>query len=328
MKIAKSTAHPNNFCGNAFPDWLEVNLTPECNGSCAWCVERQGWHPDYRAPWDEIADAAIATGRQNIILLGGEPTLHPDFAKVVSRIADAGLRPWVTTNGSKLTPEWVDKNMVGIFGVNVSIHHYNLGDNHDITGIKLGEGVLAAALDRLLDMGAVIRFNCNVIRGAIDTVGAIRRYILWAHSMRAHKVRFAELKYANGDFVDLADILDHKYGLNDNPFEDGCNSDAVIDGMPVNFRQMCGMQTRLRPCPDNPEVIPHPVLYYDGRFYDGWQQPKESDMKPSELLYLLEQVHDKDVTVAEAAILIDRAERGEQEQIKRKEPEGGGSCVY
>jgi pyruvate-formate lyase-activating enzyme len=326
--VGNSVPHPRNFCGCGFPDWLEVNLTPACNASCAWCVERRGWHPRNRASWMEIADAAIATGRMNIILLGGEPTLHPDIGKIIERVRAAGRKPWVTTNGSRLTASWVNANLRGVEGVNISVHHYDMARNGQITGLNLDETSLRESVALLGAMGTTVRMNCNCIRGQIDTADEMRRFVGWAKEIGASKVRFAELKHADGDFVDLAEVLGHKYGTNDNPFRDGCSSDAEIDGMPVNFRQMCGMQTRRRPCPESPEIVPHPVLYYDGKLYDGWQQRKDTDMTAKELVKVLEAVKDGKMTVAEAAILVDRDQRGEQERVRRTQPEGGGSCVY
>jgi hypothetical protein len=326
--VGNAIPHPHNFCGCGFPDWLEVNLTPECNARCAWCVERHGWHPRHKATWKEIADAAIATGRKNIILLGGEPTLHPDIGEIIGRLWAAGRKPWVTTNGSRLSAQWVQNHLGGVEGVNVSVHHYDMRRNGQITGIVLDEVTLREAVAALLAMGANVRMNCTCIRGQINTFNEMRRYVAWAKAAGAAKVRFAELKGADGDFVDLAEVLDHKYGTNDNPFRDGCNSDAVIGGMPVNFRQMCGMQTRRRPCPESPEIVAHPVLYYDGKLYDGWQQQKETDMTAKELVALLEDVKSGKVTVPEAAIMIDRDQRREKDYVWRAKPEGGGSCVY
>jgi len=326
--VGNSVPHPRNFCGCGFPDWLEVNLTPTCNARCVWCVERRGWHPRNMASWVEIAEAAIVTGRMNIILLGGEPTLHPDIGRIIERIRAAGRKPWLTTNGSRMSASWVRDNLRGVEGVNISIHHRDLARNRQITGLAIDESDLRGAVTELRAMGASVRMNCNCIRGQTDTADEMRRFIGWAKEIGACKVRFAELKHADGDFVDLAELLNHKYGTNDNPFRDGCSSDAVIDGMPVNFRQMCGMQTRRRPCPESPEIVQHPVLYYDGKLYDGWQQQKETDMTPKELVELLDAVKDGKITVAEAAIKIDRDQRGEQERVRRTKPEGGGSCVY
>ena len=263
--------HKDNFCGGNFQDWLEVNLTNKCNAKCKWCVEKKGWHPKKHAPWKTICKAAISSGKTNIILLGGEPTLHKDLKKIIKNLHDAGKRVWVTTNGSKLTKNWVSKNMIGIYGVNISIHHYNLLKNEIITSVQLDEKKLVMAISELHSMGATVRLNCNCIKGYIDSRSEINQYIEWGKLMGANKIRFAELKHDDNKFVDLAAILDHQYGLNDDPYIHGCNQDTVINGMPVNFRQMCGMQTKMRKLPDNPEIIDKNVLYYDGNMYDGWQ---------------------------------------------------------
>jgi len=220
------------------------------------------------------------------------------------------------------------KNLRGVEGVNISVHHYDLERNREITGLYLIESVLQGSIMELNEMGASVRMNCNCIRGYIDNAFKIQKYIRWARNMYASKVRFAELKHASGGFVDLAGTLDGRYGTNYDPFREGCSNDAVIEGMPVNFRQMCGMQTSSRPCPENPEIIPHPVLYYNGKLYDGWQQKRETDMTAKELIAILEDVKANKVSVTEAALIIDRAERGEQDRVRRSEPEGGGSCLY
>jgi hypothetical protein len=102
---------------------------------------------------------------------------------------------------------------------------------------------------------------------------ARKTYIDWAKSIGADSVRFAELKIDEDNFVDLGALLNHQYGLNDDPFINGCHKESVIDGMPVNFRQMCGLQTTHRPAPINPKQHAKEVLYYDGKIYAGWQSP-------------------------------------------------------
>lgn len=46
--------------------------------------------------------------------------------------------------------------------------------------------------------------------------------------------------------------------------------------MPINFRQMCGLQTIKREKPNNPKnPFIKQVLYYDGNIYNGWQINKK-----------------------------------------------------
>jgi len=312
-----------NACSGRYRDWLEVNLTPTCNAKCAWCVERRGWHPTERAPWQEIVAKVLATHATNVILLGGEPTLHPNLREIVSALS-ANVRVWVTTNGSRLSEQWVIENIAGVHGVNVSIHSDSLVENMAITGLRLSESDLRGAVRELKVLGAVVRLNCNCIRGYVDSRERAIRYIDWAGQIGATSVRFAELKFDDDLFVDLALMFPGEHGLNQDPFRFGCSSDAVINGMPVNFRQMCGLQTKLRPCPENPEFgTPGGVLYYDGRVYNGWQVQREDDMTTQELKQLLQDVKDGKVTTEEAEkrIVADKPK-------PNTTPASGGFCQY
>jgi hypothetical protein len=217
------------------------------------------------------------------------------------------------------------ENLVGVYGVNISIHHYDMARNAQVVGVTIDVDKLRDAIAVLHDLGAQVRFNCNCITGQIDSVEEIRRYIAFVRDIGGDKIRFAELKLDDEGFVDLAAVLDHKYGLNDNPFAEGCNSDAVIDGMPVNFRQMCGLQTRMRPVPENPVQHQKQVLYYDGKIYDGWQTPEtraEDDAMNAAnfktLMKILDDVEQGKISAAQAAVKIDALNQKEVDTAELK----------
>lgn len=260
--------HKDNACSGRYHDWLEVNLTPACNGRCAWCVERHGWHPSRVADWRALVKAANAVGRKNVILLGGEPTLHPHLRSIVTALTDVGHDVWVTTNGSMLSE--AATHLAGARGVNISVHDADLRRNEQVTGVSLSEASLRGAIRTLRESGASVRMNCTCIRGHVESRADVGRYVAWASGIGATHVRFAELKHADGDFVDLSRIFP-ECGANGDPYRLGCSRDTTVDGMPVNVRQMCGLQTALRPRPEHPLKVFHPVLYYDGEVYDGWQ---------------------------------------------------------
>lgn len=269
-----SIPNKKNFCGGNFQDWLEVMITDKCNGRCSWCIDKEGYHPTKHASWNKLARRIIDCDKDHIILLGGEPTLYRDLNKVIVAIVtltNAEKKVYVTTNGSMLTPEYVEHHLYRLTGINISIHHHDLERNYDITGIPLEMLVLKESIKELRKNAVRIRLNCNIIKGQVDSKKSILSYIEFAKELGAHNVRFAELKDDNDNFVDIAEILDHKYGLNDDPFVLGCHSNAIINGTLVNFRQMCGLQTNKRPKPINPKQASKTVLYYDGVFYDGWQ---------------------------------------------------------
>lgn len=294
--------HPTNFCGGNFQDWLEVNLLPECNGKCSWCIERNGYHPSRRASWQTIGQAAIDSGKKNIILLGGEPTLYKDLKHLVQMLVDAGRLVWVTTNGFLLGKALNQGALSGIAGVNISIHHYDLERNASIVGVKLKAHELKEHIDIIRAAGGRVRFNCNLIKGQIDSWPEIQRFISFAKQMGA-SVRFAELKVDGEGFVDLFELFGNEYGLTNDPFIHGCNHNTVIDGVPVNFRQMCGLQTPRRKTPVNPIQFAKQVLYYDGELYEGWQNAGNITRKARKNLLL--DLAAKKLTVDEVASILE-----------------------
>ena len=325
--------HPNNFCGGNYKDWLEVMLLSECNGKCSWCIEKNGYRPKKKVDRYAMLTAMLSSEKQNIILLGGEPTLHPDLVFFINSMRKAGRNVYLTTNGSKLT--YFTAGLYNrLTGINVSIHNYGLKKNQEITGINLNDGILSLAIQKLKLSKVKVRFNCNCIKGHIDNKFSIRSYARWAKMMGADSVRFAELKLDTGAFVDLAKVLDYKYNLNDDPFTHGCSTSGVIEGMEVNFRQMCGIQTECRPMPTNPEQdAEKSVLYYDGKIYDGWQTKKEIPMKDSEIKKLIQDIKSGKVSEDEAIKKIKKNEKVVADKAKiegRVEGNisGSGGCRY
>lgn len=292
-----------NFCGGNFQDWLEVMLTDKCNGKCSWCIEKGGYRPKHHAHWTELAFRTVESGQTNIILLGGEPTLYPDLEKLIKVLCLCKKKVYITTNGSRLGCQngsyFASDTLFGIQGVNISIHDSNLKKNKAITGINIEELFLQFSIRELQKWNATARLNCNLIQGHIDCECAIDKYIEFAKHLGVDSVRFAELKQDPDNFVNLHDIYGDKYGINNEPFGLGCNTDVEMNGMPVNFRQMCGLQTNKREAPIDPQQLAKTVLYYDGEFYNGWQT-KESNMTEQKILELLLELVKGNVSIIHA----------------------------
>ena len=261
-----------NACAGYYSNWLEVPLTDKCNGRCAWCVEQGGFRPTERVSWEVLASQIIESGKKNIILLGGEPLLFENIGKLIHAVREAGCNVYVTSNGAKLTPEFAKEELSELTGINVSIHDYILSENKRIVGVELKEDVLRETIQVLHESGVKVRFNCNIIKQHIDTNVQLYSYIAWAKSLGVDELRFGELKDAEDSFISLCEIMKGDYGLNEDPYRLGCSKNAEIMGMSISFRQMCGFCTFLRPKPDTPEQVGKPVLYYNGKFYNGWQR--------------------------------------------------------
>ncbi|MFK0230807.1 radical SAM protein [Streptomyces sp. NPDC090303] len=63
-----------------------------CPGQCyAEAGPTRGHGPMATADWIEALDEAAALGVTTVQLVGGEPTLHPDFTRLVEHALEAGL---------------------------------------------------------------------------------------------------------------------------------------------------------------------------------------------------------------------------------------------
>jgi MoaA/NifB/PqqE/SkfB family radical SAM enzyme len=278
----------NNFCGGSFKDWLEVYLTDTCNGNCSWCIDKEGFKPKLSVSSDELVKMIEKSKKKNVLLVGGEPTLYKDSNYLISTLVHKQINVYITTNGSTLTELNIIRNNLALCkGVNISLHSYNLDVNKKITGLSLNYNILKDAISLLQNGGASIRFNCNLIKDAIDSKIEIEKYIDFAKGLNVSNVRFAELKNDTSNFVSLYSIYKDQYGINDDPFTKGCNISAKIKDIDINFRLMCGLQNSNASIPKNyKQKQKKVVLYYDGNFYKGW-------MKKTEIVLELEEAYNE-----------------------------------
>jgi radical SAM protein with 4Fe4S-binding SPASM domain len=98
------------ICGlepNAFPSRLKLEISTVCNLQCGTCLLHSLERRDRLMPLNRIRQVISDVRPSHINLTGfGEPTLHPEFAAVVSEVKkrkEVHLRFF--TNGLSLTPE-------------------------------------------------------------------------------------------------------------------------------------------------------------------------------------------------------------------------------
>ena len=81
-----------------------ILLTDYCNRNCPYCFagERLRNNQGTNMPFENFTaavDFLVDSGENEIILLGGEPTLHPQFVAFHDYLLDRGLRIMTFTNG-------------------------------------------------------------------------------------------------------------------------------------------------------------------------------------------------------------------------------------
>ena len=86
---------------------MELEVTTACNFRCPYCYV-PGGIPLRTMPYalfEDVLAQARALGARRIVLLGGEPMLHPRIADMVAAIHAGGMIPELFTNGIRLDVE-------------------------------------------------------------------------------------------------------------------------------------------------------------------------------------------------------------------------------
>lgn len=88
------------------PTLVHLDLTNRCNYRCPWCYVKDYISNRVEMPFvtaTKIIKELVGYGVRSILFTGGgEPTLHPDFMKVVNLTASKDVEMGLTTNGSRL----------------------------------------------------------------------------------------------------------------------------------------------------------------------------------------------------------------------------------
>ncbi len=148
---------------------LRISLTQECNMSCFFC-HREGEEDPLgkRLEADEvdlILEIAASLGFRTVKFTGGEPLMHPEIVRIVSRASKLMDEVSLTTNGYFLEAMAQELRKSGLARVNISLHSLNRETFRRITGIDGLERVLrgiAAARRAQLDP---VKLNMVVLNG-------------------------------------------------------------------------------------------------------------------------------------------------------------------
>lgn len=106
------------------PFLAHLVVTRRCNLSCGYCNEYDCTSAP--VPW-ALLDERLRRLRDlrtwMVCLSGGEPTLHPELARIVARMRELGFRRrQLITNGFRLRPELVDAlNDAGLTDLQISV---------------------------------------------------------------------------------------------------------------------------------------------------------------------------------------------------------------
>jgi organic radical activating enzyme len=115
-------------------DYINMIVTHECNRNCPFCVDKYRGNKGYISS-ESVENAlrfAKQYGAKDVLLVGGEPTLHPNIVSIAERVKNYDLNCILTTN---YTCPDVVKRLDGVVdSFNISYYgQENLPDQSDFS---------------------------------------------------------------------------------------------------------------------------------------------------------------------------------------------------
>ncbi len=192
---------------------LYIHINKMCNARCGFCNIYKQQSPKVEFDFHKLSAVLMELQRVNrlgrIAITGGETFLDIELLDNVLSIIKRDIKsPIVTinTNASMLYKLCQLKNIDVLTEIRISRHHYLDQNNDEVFGIKCA--TLSDISEAVKKYGNIIKLNCNLIKGYIDDVSEISKYLDTVSSIGISEVGFVGLmpfnQYCIEHYVDYS----------------------------------------------------------------------------------------------------------------------------
>jgi MoaA/NifB/PqqE/SkfB family radical SAM enzyme len=155
--------------------WLEV--TGRCGLSCSHCYAGSGpsgTHGSMTADdWRSVITQAAALGISMVQFIGGEPTLHPDFAALLAHATGEGLAVEVYSNLTHIKDSWWDLLACPDVSLATSYYSDDPAEHDAITGRPGSHARTLASIRQAVARGIPLRAGLVEVRDGQRTEQAL-----------------------------------------------------------------------------------------------------------------------------------------------------------
>ncbi|MGH9967410.1 MAG: radical SAM protein [Pyrinomonadaceae bacterium] len=189
----------NPSSGNKFgPSRLTIELTNICNLHCSYCLRDEDalYHTAANFFPPELLQRIITQAREvmgitNVVYTGGEPTLHPQFGRMLEIVAENGLMVGFVTNGWHFDRIW--PTVLAHRGAIANIGFSLDGVTREAHDGWRGEGSfvrVVRAFSRCYAGGIPFAIKIGIRR---DTISQLEQIALFAARMGAASLNFGHI---------------------------------------------------------------------------------------------------------------------------------------
>lgn len=199
---------------------LYFYLTKGCNLRCRHCwIAPRFMGDEASSPtldlglFRSILTQAKPLGLNSVKLTGGEPLIHPHILDILDTIREEGVRLVIETNGTRCTPEVVDKiKACANPFVSVSLDGADRETHDWVRGVRGCFDASVEGIRRLADAGLNPQVIMSIMRRNCDQVEAVVRL---AESLGAGSVKFnivqptarGELMHSHGETLSIEELV-------------------------------------------------------------------------------------------------------------------------
>ncbi len=158
---------------------LTLFLTHSCNHRCLFCCDDVSGNSSPPIAFDEAVkrcSIALEEGARRLVLIGGEPTLHPELPGIIRRAKDDGFElVQIATNGNRLKSRDYAEELrdAGLDGIGLSIHGAVAATHDRLTQRPGAFESLLKAFDNITTCGFWASTNTVVTRINVGECSAI-----------------------------------------------------------------------------------------------------------------------------------------------------------
>ncbi|MCX6744502.1 MAG: radical SAM protein [Candidatus Parcubacteria bacterium] len=141
-----------------------IQIIRKCNQNCLFCSNPENFKEMTVAIFKKQLDDLIERGTREIIITGGEPTLHPQLFSLIKYTLSKGLACRIITNGQKLSDKKYLSDLVktGLKHLHLSFYSYKPKIQNYLSQNPKSYLNIIKALKNLADYNIEVNINCVI----------------------------------------------------------------------------------------------------------------------------------------------------------------------